>query len=225
MTETQVSTGMCRDLITGDEASTAVYIDFEGTQASPAQLLGVLLPDGDFTQFVLDQDLGEPARAKAKSDSSGHCVAASLDDAIAHIAENLAEDAVVISWSSHEHTTISALASPSSDTTKVLDALRDGRITAKKWKEKAHPDVRWRRTRRRGTHTLDRYMDLVGYEVPTAHGPNNTGKRLAAIHDQLSRRSTYAALTPTVKGKWTKLLGHNRHDCIGLREVVAEATG
>jgi len=39
--------------ITAEEAKNAIYIDFEGTKWDPAQLLGVLLPDGEFTQFVL----------------------------------------------------------------------------------------------------------------------------------------------------------------------------
>jgi hypothetical protein len=40
------------------------------------------------------------------------------------------------------------------------------------------------------------------------------------VRGQLARRGDYAALTGTVKGKWTKALKHNWHDCNGLRELV-----
>jgi hypothetical protein len=66
-------------------------------------------------------------------------------------------------------------------------------------------------------------MDLVGYDVPPAFGPGLTGKRLRRVHQQLEARGSYAQITPVTKGQWTKLLEHNRHDCVGMRAVVLTA--
>jgi hypothetical protein len=36
----------------------------------------------------------------------------------------------------------------------------------------------------------------------------------------LIKRGRYERLTPTAKGKWTKLLAHNKIDCDGLRALM-----
>jgi hypothetical protein len=209
--------------ITPEQASSAVYVDFEGTEADPAQLLGVLTPDGEFTQFVLNSRLGSAALARSRASGTGHCVIATIDEAVEHIARYLDAGTVVAAWSRHEYDVIMDAASPSPSKTAVLSALRDAKATAKRWKRREHPDVQWTRIRYRGINTLDRFMNLVGYDVPSAFGPGLTGKRLRRVHQQLEAKHSYDRITPTTKAQWTKLLEHNRHDCVGMRAVVLTA--
>ncbi len=73
--------------------------------------------------------------------------------------------------------------------------------------------------RMRGRHQLHQYLTCIGYSVPPAFGPGNSAKRIRDVRDMLAaRHGDYAALTPTAKGKWTRGLQHNWHDCNGLRE-------
>jgi hypothetical protein len=104
----------------------------------------------------------------------------------------------------------------------LKDAYRDAHRLAKRWRTICAPA--WmpplRPRARGGRHTLAAYMDKLGYVVPSALGPNQTGQRLKAVREMLiAREFEYARLTRTVKGKWTKVLGHNRHDCFGMRHV------
>jgi hypothetical protein len=67
-------------------------------------------------------------------------------------------------------------------------------------------------------------MKLIGYSVPATHGPGNTGARISYIRERLpSRGGNFCRLTPTTKSKWTNVLQHNRHDCVGMRAVVMRA--
>ena len=73
-------------------------------------------------------------------------------------------------------------------------------------------------------NSLAAYVDKAGYQVPIAFGLKQTGQRLRAVHKMLiSRDHDYGSLTPVVKGKWTKVLGHNGHDCRGMRHVCQVA--
>ena len=66
-------------------------------------------------------------------------------------------------------------------------------------------------------------MKLMGYPVPSSHGPENTGQGIRYVRQQLFKRGgDYQAWTSVAKAKWTNLLAHNRHDCSGLRHVFKE---
>ncbi len=39
----------------------------------------------------------------------------------------------------------------------------------------------------------------------------------------LADHGSYVSLTPTAKGKWTRVLAHNAHDCHGMRFVCLRA--
>jgi hypothetical protein len=45
------------------------------------------------------------------------------------------------------------------------------------------------------------------------------------VRTQLQRRGSFDRLTPTAKGKWTKLLRYNETDVRNLRAMVRAAAG
>ena len=212
--------------ITTREARRAIYIDFEGTQAEPACLLGVLTPDDEFVQFVMDPVLRTASDARSKLAGRGHCARATLDEAVDYIAGRLRDGSVVAAWSRHDADVITKFATESAAKDLVLAQYRNAKQTARRWKKRCHPSIKWKKVPFQPTYSLDRFMKLVGYVVPKAHGPGNTGQRLRYVKAQLLKRGCFDALTPTAKGKWTRLLGHNYHDCFGLRAVTqVAATG
>ena len=104
------------------------------------------------------------------------------------------------------------------------EPLVDAKVISKLWKKKFFPDVQFPYVTGQGRHRLAEYMKLIGYSVPSIHGPRNTGQRIRHVRHQLiKRRGDYDALTSVTKAKWTNVLEHNRHDCVGLREVLTRA--
>jgi hypothetical protein len=139
-----------------------------------------------------------------------------------------AEDRRIIAWSDHERDELAARLLDEDDRRWFGDHVIDAKPLAKRWKRRVRPEVVFERdpkNRMRGRHRLDRYLGLIGYSVPKILGPGNSAQRIRAVRGQLARRGAYAALTRTVKGKWTKALKHNWHDCNGLRELVRVTAG
>ncbi len=212
--------------LTPFEAERAIYIDFEGTETDPASFLGAgwVDDDGDrrFVQYVL-----EPALWPAAEATTGVCGGAVRPADWPDLAELRriaeAEDRRIIAWSDRERAEL-AVRVLDDDHRRWFEAnVLDAKPQAKRWKRRARPEVVFERDPRfpmRGSHRLDRYFGLIGYPVPRAFGPGNSAQRIRAVRGQLATRGDYAALTRTVKGKWTKALKHNWHDCNGLRELV-----
>ncbi len=209
-------------LLTAQEADLAFYVDFEGRQDEAPALLGVLNPIGDgsrFRQTVLDERFRSAAAAKGLPvEDIGRAI-----DALA--GEIDASGACVVAWSTHEWDVFSRYASDDA-TTVLRKAFRNGIPLARKWRAAFAPD--WTPPKSkipgRGRHSLAAYMARLGYEVPAAFGPNNTGQRLKAVKEMLEARGDYSRLTPTVKGKWTKVLRHNEHDCRGMQWVCTKTS-
>ena len=214
--------------VTLDQARRAIYIDFEGNADAPPTLLGVYVQDpehGGSMRHLVHEPAFWPLGAAPQSPSvaADEVVVASLPsalDAIKHRATT--ENRLVISWSRREALAIRE-SGCSDDTLHFFEEhLVDAKVIAKNWKRKAHPDQRWERLPRVGIHTLDRYMALVGYTVPTAHRPGKTGSRLRSIR---ARIESGKPLTRGLRAHWTKLLNHNFHDCVGLHAVTVTALG
>lgn len=200
------------------ELSRAFYVDFEGPQDGPAVLVGILkvaAGEESFRQEVLDEDF----QAAAIHSGLAH---ASVRESLERLADEVsALGAVVIAWSEHELEVFERFGSDRAAAT-LGSAYRNAIPLAKRWRQKCAPD--WHPPKsplpNGGRHTLAAYMEKMGYEVPTAFGPYQTGQRLRAVRKMLlTRDHDYEALTHTVKGKWTKVLRHNEHDCRGMRHV------
>ncbi len=215
-------------MVTLEQARRAIYIDFEGNVDAPPVLLGTHCEDSESTgrmEHIVHDPTFWPLTAEAQSPSvaAQSVVAATLVDTLAAVQHRaITENRRVISWSRREADAIRA--SGCSDETLHFfeEHLVDAKVIAKNWKRRAHPGHRWSRLPRVGIHTLDRYMALVGYAVPTAHRPGKTGTRLRSIRTRLDSGKP---LTRGLRAHWTKLLNHNFHDCRGMRAVTITALG
>ena len=59
----------------------------------------------------------------------------------------------------------------------------------------------------------------------TSYGVGRTGDNIKAIREALERRGEWNVLTERQQERWIEVLGHNLHDCLGLRAVVRHAAG
>ena len=206
-------------------AERAIYIDFEGTRDDPPSFLGAAWADGEdryFIQFVIERTLWPAAEAKAgMPDRIIEPATWETLTQLRTLAET--ENRHLIAYTEHERQALQEHVDGEAGGwfgSNVVNALP----IAKAWKRRAFPEVVFERDPKRpmkGKHHLDRYFKLIGYNVPKAFGPNNSAKRIKATREMLTRKNgDYAALTPTVKAKWTKALQHNWYDCDGLRELM-----
>ena len=185
-----------------EQARRAVFFDFEGFADRPPALLGVAV-EGELQQVVLDPRLEQAADAKGLQVSSLHEEALKLEN----LAKN--EDRLLVAFTRHE-----------------LRVCRDfGQVDLEAYYWDAHKAARpWRRVHHPGhakePRDLLHYFRLVGLDPPQHHGFKKTTVRLKAVIEQLQHHGEYSRLTSTAKGKWTKVLQHNEHDCLGLADLV-----
>jgi hypothetical protein len=198
----------------------ALYIDFEGRKYEPPLLLGVLMPTGDgaetrFMQFVFDPLFREAAEAKGAS-------IATVEDTMRLLTAIARRGQAVVAWSRHERDTIVQAGGEAARS--VQSRYRDARELARHWRRKVRPDLKPETIPYSGRHRLAFYLDAIGYEVSTSHGPGNTGSRIQTVRAALeSTGGRYDRLTRVQKAKWTNLLEHNRHDCEGMRTFCLKA--
>ena len=198
----------------------AIYVDFEGTKLDPPSLLGVFYVDTKhhedrFVQYVIEPLL-RPA-GEAKSQCVNQSLEATLEDIVAL---SRSEEREIVAWSSREELAVEQHSAAEGLNKYFSEHLVDGKVITKQWKKNFFPNVQFSYVVGYGRHRLAEYMKLIGYSVPSIHGPWNTGQRIRHIRHQLiKRRGDYDALTPVTKAKWTNMLEHNRHDCVGLSEL------
>ena len=210
--------------ITLEPVSRAIYIDFEGNVDREPTFLGSHHIDAKtgtdiFTQYVHEDIFRSAAKTKAQ------CVNKSIEEAFEHLATiAYRENRIFLAWSSREKLAIETFIANEKLKEFVLSRLFDSKRVARRWKNRFHRNVTFERLPRQGRHRLSEYMNLIGYHVPSTAGPGNTGQRLRTVREQLVRRNgDYENLTAVSKGKWTKVLSHNYHDCVGMREVTLAA--
>lgn len=202
------------------DAQRALYIDFEGRKNEPPLLLGVVVPTDDgagtrFMQLVFDPLFREAAEAKGASMST-------VGDALALLQSVARRGSAVVAWSRHERDTIVDAGGEAAR--GVQSRYRDARELAKHWRRTVRPELKPEAVPYFGRHRLAFYLEAIGYEVSPSHGPGNTGSRIQAVRAALERTGgRYDLLTSVQKAKWTKVLGHNRHDCEGMRTFCLRA--
>ena len=212
---------MPRD-ITIDQAGSAIYIDFEGTMKDPPALLGFLIrsSSGDsFHQVALDHSFKSLPALPESSDSAlpYGTVEKTIEDLL-----NVAEESnrMFIAWSTREQQVVKESNLPANVKRRFDNRYLNAITTAKRWRSKFHPEVKFQSSRRIRKNALHNYMGLIGYDIPRAYGPGNAAKRIRDVKTQIERHNAFADLSPVAKAKWTKLLRHNLHDCSGMRAVV-----
>jgi hypothetical protein len=192
-------------MISQNEAERAIYIDFEGFEDASPSLLGILVGES-FEQVVFDNRLSLAAKAKRLPSET-------LQECISRLqTRSTAESRLIIAYSQHEKNVIRNFAN-----VDLTGSYRDARMILKRWKNSCHrhaPISGW---------GLKDFFTFMNYPRGTYLGERKTTSRLKAVADMLEKKGSYELLTPVVKAKWTKLLEHNKIDCMGMRDLILHA--
>ena len=205
-------------------SSTQIYIDFEGNKDSPPTFIGVL-ECTDNTESFYQYILEEGFKILVPSTQHQQLKAGTIDSILTSIHSRHLAETPIYAWSSHEQDVIDILLSGTSLSTSWNNRIIDAKKIAKRWARTKFPEHQFEKTDFRGRHTLDQYLELIGYKVPTVHGAGKTGSRLTKIRDMISTGRTFDDWPPSVKSHWTKLLAHNMHDCYGMKALVDATNG
>ena len=217
--------------ITPQQVERAMYIDFEGTMKDPPSMLGVLtVTDGEveFDQPVFEEALW-PAARYAPPNTEGYATKpAELMVTLTELRDKATnERRQIFAFSEHELNEITKALSSDDEIEWWKTNLINVRPYAKRWAKQAHPNYTFKKSANPmgGKHTLDQFLQLAGYEVPKMHGPGNSAQRIKYVRNQLVKKNgNWSALTRVAKGKWTKAMRHNWHDCYGTYQLMKQVT-
>ena len=197
--------------LSADEAQRALYIDFEGGQDQPPVLLGILRRRGkgaepNVFQVVLDSEF-EPAGPASRG----------LKEAIEIVILRAESgDRRIVSWSQHDLEVVRSLRDEDPELVARFERRYANALgVAKRWANKLHPEDK------PADGQLVGYLAMIGYEVPPDAEAGHVGATVRALRPRLQSGKP---LTPAQKGRWARLLKHNRYDCDGMRAVCLLAT-
>lgn len=212
--------------LTPREVARAIYIDFEGTETEPATFLGVFC-ESKWEVFIIEPrfHLADVAhKLGAIHVSSLPVVCREL------MAQSKSEGRKIVAWSSREveeviksaELTIAERLWWESNVVNLLPP-------AKRWARREGVKVariEGSRSARPNKWSLSEFRKATGYpEIAGVFEPGKTASRIRHVRAQLETRQSYAKLTPVAKGKWSKVLTHNYHDCAGLAHVARAIFG
>ena len=206
------------------DISRAIHLDFEGFKDAPPCLAGVQI-DGEWSATVF----GDVAPHLVPAAKAKGLAVSALDRFLERLVDQAVdEDRRIAGFSDHERRVLCD---------RGLGELEDRYVNtlklARKWRGRHHPRVADSIRRRRGRvrhqggfnrgkgNTLVDFARLAGWPQYPAYGTETTTARLRHVMGQIERHGDYRSLTRTAKSKWTKLLGHNRWDCMAS-SIVAE---
>jgi len=200
--------------------SDPIVIDFEGFTSAPPVIAGVLA-DGVFVQsaFIdVEPSIEMAARAKQmECESLGRFCERLIDRA-------RKEGRAICGYSSRERDAIvEALGEPWPEDVEYIDA----KWCAKAWRRREHPgeSERLRRVRVRmrkrnawiprgyGNRLVD-FVRLSGTRLPSNYGDGRVTAGLSRVIEEARSKSSFGAYSPGTKRAWTRLLEHNRLDCV-----------
>jgi len=188
--------------LTEDVARRAIYVDTQGVQGALPVVLGTLV-EQRLDQVVFDTDFADAALAKELRISSVEAEAQSL----LQLAQ--AEGRFVVGFSPRSLMMMAAQA----EVDGLRSVFHDVQQVATDWGER-HGTVS------KPGPSLGSLLRLVGRDCPPGLDGKTTTKRLRDVRAMIQARGSYDALTPVAKGKWTKLLLHNRRRCEGMRALL-----
>lgn len=206
-----------------EQTTAEIFIDFEGNKDKPPTFLGVLERSTGaetFHQYILE----ELFAGLAPSDKHPQLRVASLVNILGDIDRRHGKNTRVYAWSSREQTAIDELLSDTELSARWANRIIDAKQLAKRWARTTFPDHQFKKTEFRGRHTLDQYLDLISYTVPSVHGAGKTGDRLRSIRETLIKGQPFESWPPSKKKYWTNLLAHNKHDCYGMMAIIDRIT-
>ena len=196
-----------------------VFIDFEGNEKRAPTFLGVLERTSDnetFRQYILEDEFA----ILAPSDQHQQLRVASLEEVLEEIDLRHGLESVIYAWSSREQTAIDEILSGTALSAQWTDRITDAKQLAKRWAKATFPRHEFKKIEFRGRHTLDQYLELINYKVPTVHGAGKTGERLRSLRETLIKGQPFESWPTSKKKYWTNLLAHNKHDCYGMMAII-----
>ena len=208
---------------TREQIERAIYIDFEGTKVDLPSFLGWYC-EGQWGFFITEEGMHTAA---SYPHAKGSGTASTLTDACRAVMHRaVRERRPVMAWSTHELTTILALDSWTAVerdwwTQCLINALPIGKQWARRNRVKV-PVVEGQWANRPNKWSLSGFRMATAYpKIHALHEPGHTAQRLRHVRQQLDKRGgDFSRLTRVAKGKWTKVLTHNYHDCAGLAHVM-----
>jgi hypothetical protein len=203
-------TRQAKDL-TPEEASRALYVDFEGEKDKPPILLGCAhRPGKDEPPWVPQFVTSELFALLAVADELDLL---SLPVAVERIIQRAeSKDRRIVAWSEHE---LKVVKTYCPEHLERFDArFVNARSLAERWRNKCHD------RQKPPTNRLADYLDLIGHEVPEGAGAGKAGTTIRRL-----RISLQSGRGPTgdQRQRWVYLRDHNRHDCAGMRKVCLKA--
>ena len=212
--------------LTITEAARALHLDFEGFKKGPPVFAGIRV-DGEWTATVF----GDTAPLLVPAARAKRIRVTTLDAFLRETVDrSIAEDRLVTGFSTREFQVFE-------DRAVESDRLRPRFVNllslGRRWRRETHPEVDARmkasRARRKsagrwvGGHgnTLLDFAGLVEAPRCASYGKGRTASRLRHVMGQVERRGEYSRLTPTAKGKWTRVLQHNETDCLWSSMLAA----
>jgi hypothetical protein len=188
--------------MTAAEARTAFYVDFEGRKDAPPVLLGILRKQ--LQQYVVE------ARFRPLGPAF-----LGLSQAVAtFVTRAEKQDRRIASWSEYDLEVVRGLTNEPALVRRFEARYANGRALAARWASRA-PGIA-----KPESGDLERYLDLIGFEVPEAAGPGRVAATVRSLGDSLA-----AGRQPGEHQaqRWTDLLEHNRYDCEGTRAICIRA--
>lgn len=211
--------------LTPNEARRAIYIDLDGNFYRPSTLLGILYAfehaDGSSADFdVVEQWVLEPSfrgSVGVEPSVTGRANLASLVRKL--IAQATREQRRIVSWDLNDFDLIMTALGTRKRATRAFTALyRYAEWTAEVWAQS------WNNGERFWEHSLLRYMERIGYNVPADHAVHLTGDALGTIRKTLELRGrNWQKLTERDRTKFRAALTHSRHNLLGGRAVATHA--
>ena len=203
-----------------------IYLDYETSRAGNCYLVGDQI-DGKFTQIVTDrrlEGLAEFHNLEIKTPAKA------TYDLLSYAKDS---NSIIVAYSQAEREYFK-LFSTNFDSEKFTDTLYlNLPKAAKKWINRFRADefdalppfllganeFRTRTLRR----ALCSVMRLTSFRAPNGYAPGKTSGRFKTVADALvMRNQNYSCLTPTQKGKATKVLRHNQFDVEALPVLFNE---
>ena len=180
------------------QAIAEIFIDFEGNKDKPPTFLGVLERAADsemFRQYILEDVFA----VMSPSDQHQQLHIASLGKILEDIDLRYGQNSLIYAWSSREQTVINELLEGTALSAQWANRITDAKQLAKRWAREAFPNHEFRKTEFRGRHTLDQYLELIDYKVPTVHGAGKTGTRLRSLRETLVKGQPFETWPPSKK--------------------------
>jgi hypothetical protein len=186
------------------EVERAIYIDFEGFMKHPPSLIGIMC-ENDFWQVVLTEDLILAAQAKNIKFDDGKNVISNL------ILRAINEDRKIVAYSSFEKEQCYRWYD-----LDISSVYVNANLVARSWKKIAFPQEK--------VSGLKDYLKLINYPRGDHLGIKQSTQRIQTVAEAIIKKGSYESLTKIQKGKWTKLLDHNKIDVEGMKALMLRAT-